>query len=173
MRAAALCGLAMVGMGGTAYAQRTGLEVNSVALKVGAFLPSKSDAKRGGGDSLLSLEADYVVQSFPSVNLSNVVSVGLIERDNLRIVPLTLSQIYHDLRQTTSYSVYYGYGLGLYSARLNIAETSGNTKLLFGGSFVAGFNVGSSSFVEAKYHYISKYDQKFIGGVQFMVGTRF
>lgn len=170
LQVAALCGLAVAAASGNAQAQS---QTNSVSLKVGAFLSSGKDARRAGGREILSLEADYVVQQIPEQNQIGVLSIGYIERDNIRILPLTISQITYDSQKVSSYSLYHGFGIGLYSAHLDVADTSGRTKTLFGGLAVVGLNLSDRTFVEAKYHYISKYDTKFIGGLQFLVGARF
>lgn len=173
LRVAALCGLAVAAASGSAQAQSRYSQTNSVSLKVGAFLSSGKDARRAGGREILSFEADYVVQQIPEQNQIGVLSIGYIERDNIRILPLTISQITYDSQKVSSYTLYHGFGIGLYSAHLDVADTSGRTKTLFGGLATVGLNLSDRTFVEAKYHYISKYDTKFIGGLQFLVGARF
>lgn len=176
LRVAAVCSLSLLTLSGSAQAQtKNKYDVNSSSIKLGFFSPGSSQARRGGGTQILNLEADTVVQYIPERNENSVLSIGYIERDNLRIIPITLTQLTHDNKRTSNYDYYYGYGLGIYSARLNLGgadTTSGTTKTLIGAQFVLGLNLTESTFVEAKYLYPSKYDNKFIGGLQIMFGMR-
>lgn len=174
LKSAALSGLALAALSGGAWAQSTGHDnrANSMAIKLGFYAPSKSTARTAGGDSLFSIEGDYVIQSVPERNETSVLSLGYIERDDLRILPLTLSQITHDHKRTSAYDFYYGYGIGLYSIRLNTPETSGNTKVMPGAAFTFGLNLSSSTFIEAKYHYISHYEKQDVRGFQLFLGAR-
>ncbi len=176
LRVAAVCSLSLLTLSGSAHAQtRNKYDVNSSAIKLGFFTPASSQGRQGGGTQILNLELDTVIQYIPERNENSVLSIGYIERDNLRIIPLTISQITHDNKRTSGYDYYYGYGLGVYSARLNLGggeTTSGATKNLIGAHVVLGLNLTESTFVEAKYLYPSKYDSKFIGGLQVMFGMR-
>ena len=176
LRMATVCGLSLLTLTGSAQAQtRNRDDVNSSSIKLGFYSPGSGIARRAGGTQILNFEADTVVQHIPERNETSVFGVGYIERDNLRIIPVMLSQLTHDNKRTSSYDYYYGYGLGIFSARLlagGTDTTSGQTKTLIGAQFVAGLNLTESTFVEAKYLYPSKYDQKFIGGLQIMFGMR-
>lgn len=176
LRVATICGLSLLTFGGSAQAQtRSKYEVNSSAIKLGFYSPGSGQARSGGGTHILSIEGDTVVQHVPERNETSVLSVGYIERDNLRIIPITLSQLTHDAKRTSSYDYYYGYGLGIYSARLNLGgteTTSGATKTLIGAHFVLGLNLTETTFLETRYLYPAKYDDKFIGGLQVMYGIR-
>jgi hypothetical protein len=176
LRVATICGLSLLTFAGSAQAQtRSKYEVNSSAIKLGFFSPGSGQARVGGGTHILNFEADSVVQYIPERNETSVLSIGYIERDNLRIIPLTLSQLTHDAKRSSNYDYYYGYGLGIYSARLNLGgseTTSGTTKTLIGAHFVMGLNLTETTFLEAKYLYPGKYDNKFIGGLQLMYGIR-
>jgi hypothetical protein len=176
LRVVAVCGLSLLTLAGSAQAQtKNKYDVNSSSIKLGFFSPGSGQARLGGGTHILNLEADTVVQYIPERNENSVLSIGYIERDNLRIIPITLSQITHDNKRTSGYDFYYGYGLGLYSARLNLGggeTTSGSTKTLIGAHAVFGLNLTETTFMEAKYLYPGKYDDKFIGGLQLMYGIR-
>ena len=176
LRVAAVCTLSLLTLSGSAQAQtKNKYAVNSSAVKLGFYSPGSGQARKGGGTQILNFEADTVIQYIPERNESSVLSIGYIERDNLRIIPLTLSQLTHDNKRTSGYDYYYGYGLGLYSARLNLGgtdTTSGTTKTLIGAHFVFGLNLTESTFIETKYLYPGKYDDKFIGGLQVMYGMR-
>lgn len=176
LRVAAVCGLSLMTFVGGAQAQtRSKYDINSSAIKIGFYSPGSGQARQGGGTHILSLEADSVVQYVPERNETSVLSLGYIERDNLRIIPLTLTQLTHDAKRTSSYDYYYGYGLGVYSARLNLGgteTTSGATKTLIGAHAVIGLNLTEKTFLEAKYLYPGKYDSKFIGGLMVSYGIR-
>ena len=176
LRVATVCALSLVTLSGSAQAQtRNRYEVNSSAVKLGFFNPGSGIARQAGGSQILNFEADTIIQNIAERNETGVLSLGYIERDNLRIIPLTVSQLVHDNKRTSGYDYYYGYGLGIYSARLNSGgtdTTSGLTKTLIGAHFVMGLNLTEKTFLEAKYLYPAKYDQKFIGGLQVMYGMR-
>jgi len=177
LRVAAVCGLSLLAVGSGAWAQQTRnkYEVNGTAIKLGFYSPGSGAARQGGGSQILNIEGDMVIQYVPERNETGVISVGYIERDNLRLIPITLSQITHDSKQTSGYDFYYGYGIGLYSARLNLggaSTTSGLNKTLIGAHAVFGLNLSESTFLEAKYLYPGRYDGQFIGGLQIMFGRR-
>lgn len=149
-------------------------EQKPLALKIGLFIPSNNDARASGiGDRILAIEADYTVQTLLDSNSISVASIGLIQKDDLRILPVTISQVFRDPGNSSGNDYYYGFGIGIYATSLKLPDTSGETKNLFGGFIVVGMDLGQSVFVEGKYHYISKYDNKFIGGLQLSVGGRF
>jgi hypothetical protein len=64
-------------------------------------------------------------------------------------------------------------GIGLYSVRLAAPDTSGTNKVLFGFDVQGGLDINPRLFLDVKYHYISKYDGKFVGGFQVGLGGRF
>jgi hypothetical protein len=173
LRIAALCGLATFLVGGVVQAQSERYRVNSTAVKAGLFMPSGKEARNGGGNQIFALELDYVAQHLSERNQSNVVSIGYIEKGALRLIPMTLNQIYHDNKGRTRYDVYYGYGLGIYSARLSNIEGAGNSKLLLGGALTAGWNINQKTFLEAKYHLLFNYNKRDVGGLTLMYGKRF
>lgn len=172
---AALCGLATTILAGsTAQAQiERRFVVNSTAVKAGLFTPSGKEARTGGGRQIFMLEADYVAQYIPERNQTSVVSIGYIEKGDLRLIPMTLNQIYHDNKGKSRYDIYYGYGLGIYSARLSNLENANGSKLLLGGAFTAGWNLNEDSFIEAKYHLLFNYNKRDVGGLALMYGKRF
>jgi hypothetical protein len=175
LRIAALCGLAATILtGGIAQAQtERRFTVNSTAVKAGVFMPSGKEARNGGGRQIFMLEADYVAQYIPERAQTNVVSIGYIEKGGLRLIPMTLNQLFHDNKGRTRYDVYYGYGLGIYSARLSTLDTSNGSKLLLGGALTAGWNINDKSFLEAKYHLLFSYNKRDVGGLALMYGKRF
>jgi hypothetical protein len=174
LRTAAVCGLALASVSGSAFAQtKSRYEVNSTAFKLGFFSPSGGPARRVGGSQLVNVEADVIAQYIPERMMTSVVSIGYIERDGFRMIPITVNQLFHDNKKTSGYDVYYGYGLGLYSARLATVDTSGSAKTLIGGVLTAGLNLTETTFVEAKYHYVGRYDDQVVGGIQLMFGRKF
>ncbi|MFM7322901.1 MAG: hypothetical protein ACKO5K_15485 [Armatimonadota bacterium] len=148
-------------------------QTNAVALKVGSYMPSKGFARAASANGILSFEADYTVQSIPEKNETSVISLGFIEKGDLRILPLTLNQIFHDKKRTTSYDLYYGFGVGLYSIRLRGEELTGNTKVMPGAAVTFGLNLSETSFIEARYHHTSDYESKRVKGLQLSYGIRF
>ena len=173
---AALCGAIGVAAAGTVQAQLTTNNPanKEFAVKVGVYAPSGKDVRRYASNLNLSIEGDYRIQVLPSSNSVSLISIGYIGGDdNFQMVPITLSQIFRDPNNSASSSYYYGLGLGIYATKLSAPDTSGQTKGLFGGFLVAGIEGKGPLFGEVKYHYISKYDNKFVGGFQASVGFRF
>ncbi|MCX6367418.1 MAG: hypothetical protein NTX57_11995 [Armatimonadetes bacterium] len=176
LQVATVCGLSLLTLSGSAHAQtRNRYDVNSSSIKLGFFTPGSGVGRQAGGSQILNFEAETVVQYIPERNENSVFSIGYIERDNFRIIPVMLSQITHDNKRTSGYDYYYGYGLGVFSTRLNsggVTTTSGSTKNLIGAQAVMGLNLTESTFLEFKYLYPAKYDNQFVGGLQVMFGMR-
>ena len=141
------------------------------SLKAGLFNPSEPSARRAGSDAIFSLEAEYTVENLIDVDGSySVFSVGYLNQDNFRVIPITIGQNFTDGRQ----NYYYGFGVGVYNVELDLPGlTSGKNKWIFGGYGVLGLNLTKTVFTEVKYHYPYKYDNQFIGGFQLMAGLRF
>src|SRR5438045_2120528 len=89
---------------------------NPFAVSVGSYLPVEADAREAGGRFMWMVEASYTIQDLPEYNSAGVFSIGYTERDDLRIIPFTLSQIVRG-RDTvfTQSNYYWGAGIGLYS----------------------------------------------------------
>jgi hypothetical protein len=147
---------------------------NPFAVEVGSYLPVEADGRNAGGRYMWLVEANYTIQNLPEYNSAGVFSIGYTERDDLRIIPFTLSQIVRG-RDTvfTQNNYFWGVGVGLYSVRLAAPDTSGTNKILFGFDVQGGIDINPRLFLDVKYHYISKYDGKFVGGFQVGVGGRF
>lgn len=143
------------------------------AVKIGAFMPVNKEVRTGSGTFVGAFEVDMTIQRFPEKSSVSLLSVGYIARGGLRIVPVTISQIFRDPNNPSGRDYYYGVGVGLYSARFEREDTSDRVKNLLGGFGVVGLEVSQNFFVEAKYHIISRYDRKNINGVQVSVGRRF
>jgi hypothetical protein len=176
LRGAALCGVLGIAATGAAQAQAiSDTPVNKpLALKVGIFSPSGKDVRRYGSNVNIALEAEYRLQVLPGSNSTTLASVGFITSDqDFQMVPLTISQVFRDPNNASRIGYYYGGGLGVYVTKLNAPDTSGRVKGLLGGFVVVGIEGRGPLFGELKYHYVSKYDNKFVGGFQTAVGYRF
>ena len=169
--ATAAAALGVVLWTGTTAARAQDAVPNPFAVKVGAFLPGDEDARNVSDDVIFILEADYTVQNLPESNSVTVASIGYTEKGGLRILPITISQVFRDRGATSPY--YYGIGIGDYITRLDSPGASGKTKHLFGGFVVAGLDLRGPLFFEAKYHLVARYDNKNVNGFQFTLGTRF
>ena len=174
LRIATLGGLATLLLTcGAAKAQTTArFKTSGLAAKIGLFAPAGKEARTGAGHELLALEADYVAQYIPDQNITTVLSIGYIEKGALRLIPMTVNQLFHKSGDAKD-SMYYGYGLGLYSARLSNVDGSTGSKLLLGGALTAGKNLNDTTFIEAKYHIPFNYNSRDVGGLQLMYGKRF
>jgi hypothetical protein len=157
---------------GTAQAQTIPTAVTRpFAVKLGAYNPSETNARRASNDVLFSFEAEYTIQNLVEQNSSySVVSVGYIGQDGLRIIPITVGQNWTDGRR----NYFYGFGLGLYNVKMELGDlTTNREKYIFGVYGTLGLNLTERTFAEIKYHYPYKYDNQFIGGFQIMAGLRF
>jgi hypothetical protein len=162
----------MGGMIKTAQAQTVPAAVSQPwAIKLGVFGPANIRARQAGEAAIFSGEIEYTVQDLTSQNNSySVLDAGYINEGHLRIIPLTVGQMFTDGRK----SYFYGGGVGLYDVKMDLAGfTDDRDKFIFGLYGAVGLNVTQSIFIEAKYHYPYKYDNQFVGGVQGMVGLRF
>lgn len=177
--AAAVAALALWGGGAAGTAARAqvlgGPTVpKPFALKLGSYIPTGSEARKAGGSGMLLLEADYTIQNLIDSNSQTVVSIGVTGRDDLYMIPFTVSQVFRDRDNTIGgRGVYYGAGLGVYVVKLDLPDTSDETKNLLGGFLMAGLDLQQNLFAEVRYHYIANYDKKNINGFQLTVGTRF
>lgn len=145
------------------------------AVRLGTYIPSEPEGRAAGGDYMWALEVDYTIQRMPERTSVSIISTGFIERGDLRIIPLTVGQVWRQQGNPLYFgeSYFYGFGGGVYNVRLSAPDTSGNDKFIPGGYIHAGIDFNSKYFFETKYHYIAKYDRKFIGGLMFSVGARF
>lgn len=163
--------------GGTAARAQEASKQKPIAIKLGVFFPTNEKARvAGGADATVALEAEYTLQALigdGSQITSTHLGIGYMERRDLRILPITVSQTFGDLRAEPGQGYYYGLGLGIYITNLESADTSSDTKNLFGGFVVGGVNFAENVFAEAKYHLISRYDDINVSGLQFSIGTRF
>jgi hypothetical protein len=177
--------LVMGGMAALALLAATGGEARAqfvepaarkpLAVRLGVYVPSEPEGRSGGGDYMWALEVDYTIQRMPERRSISIITAGFIERNDLRIIPLTVGQVWREQGNPLYFgeSYYYGLGAGIYNVRLSAPDTSGNDKFIPGGYVHAGIELNSKYFVEAKYHYLAKYDRKFVGGLLFSVGARF
>lgn len=165
---------ALWGAGGVAHAQDEP-DRKPLAVKVGLYFALNEDARRAGGSGMLHMEADYTLQSGVEGNSLSYtqLGIGLTQRRDLQIIPITLSQVYRDPNATQDRGFYYGLGLGIYVVDMETAGTSGKKKNLFGGSVIGGMEFGNNIFGEVEYHLISRYDKKNVSGLQLAVGMRF
>jgi hypothetical protein len=158
----------------TAQAQSTSdTPQKPFAVKIGVFTPINKEVRTASGNFIASLEGDVVIQRFPERSSVSLFSIGYLERSGLRLIPITVSQIFRDPNNPSGRNYYYGLGVGVYSARLERDDTSGRVKNLLGGFGVVGLELSKSYFIEGKYHVISRYDNKNINGVQVSVGLHF
>ena len=85
-------------------------------------------------------------KQLPALRSVSVFSIGYIEHDNFRMMPLTIGQIVRDPGNASGKDYYYGLGVGIYPTRIQGFGTSGENKNLFGGYAVIGLDVHTAHF---------------------------
>lgn len=153
-----------------------------LAFKLGTYIPYGSDVRDRVGDVMFLAEAEYTIQNLFVTGGVTTLNVGFTERNGLRIIPITIAEIYRSrLRNNAGLTLagsrdldyYFGLGGGIYPTRFRTNGGSDTTKSLFGGFAVAGLNISNGVFVEAKVHLIERFNDFDIGGVQLTAGIRF
>jgi hypothetical protein len=172
---AALALLATTGTAAKAQYSPDVIRPNQFDIRVGTYIPSEEDGRDLGGTYMWSFALDYRIQRLPQYNSYSIVTVQYIERNNLRIIPLTIGQVWQTLGnpQFVGRRYFYGIGGGLYQVRASGPEVSGTNKILPGGYLNAGVDITEQFFFEGRYHYMARYDTKFIGGLELSAGYRF
>lgn len=143
------------------------------AIKLGVYMPSVKEVREFSGVFNFSIEGDVVIQRFPEISSQSIFSIGYIEREGLRLIPVTVSQIFRDPNNPSGRDYYYGFGLGVYSTRLDAPDTTGRIKNLPGAFLVTGLDINEKLLVEVKYHILYRYDRKNVNGLQISLGRRF
>jgi hypothetical protein len=167
---ATLCIVAGVTSVSNVQAQTNGGETYTrpYTLKLGVYTPSGTDARAQAGQVILGFEGTYNLQRDDLENQNTILGVGYYERNGLRIMPLTLTQLQQKGNQYT------GYGIGAYNARPNIDQGDNRNKSLFGVHYLIGKNLDENRFVEAKFNYANQYNTNFsVNGFQLSYGVRF
>ena len=95
-------------------------EQRDFAFKVGIFVPSEKYVRAASATEIPVFEADYTIQKYPESHFNSILTVGYIEHENFRMIPITVSQIYRDPENAAGVNYYYGLGAGLYETRLNL-----------------------------------------------------
>ncbi len=171
---AGLAALALFAVSNAAHAQYISpASRKPFAVTIGTFIPTDADVRRAGGTHNLAVGIDWTAQQIPERNAVSVLSLGYIERDGFKMIPATVSFIIRENSLDLGKGYYYGIGGGLYLTRVAATDTSGENKWIPGGFVVVGVDLTEKYFGELKYHYVNKYDGKFVGGAQVSVGLRF
>jgi len=175
MNAVVWGGAALLAVGGTAARAQLNEAVRyPFSVSVGGYLPVENDGRQAGGKYMWMGEIAYTIQDLPEYNSAGIFSIGYTERNNLRIIPFTISQIVRGKDTVfTQNNYFWGVGVGLYDVRASLPDTSGKAKTLFGFDVEGGIDITPRVFFDVKYHYITKYDSKFVGGFQVSIGSRF
>ena len=171
--AVAAVGAALLGAATVAQAQESATP-KPIEVKIGVFIPSTSELRHSAGTGLPLIEAEYTIQNLIDNNSVTKIGIGYANKTSTHIMPVTVSQIFRDSKEgPMEHGYYYGAGVGVYFTKLGVAGTSGRTKTLSGGFGVVGWNFNPKVFAEAKYHYISRYDNVETRGLELTVGSRF
>jgi hypothetical protein len=138
-------------------------------MKLSVFAPSGTDARAQAGQALVGFEGTYTLQRMELGKQLTVFGLGYYERDGLRLMPLTITQI-----EKKDGGMYHGYGIGAYNTRPSIDLGDNRNKALFGVHYLVGKNLDADRFVEVKYNYVNEYNSSFsINGFQLGYGVRF
>jgi hypothetical protein len=143
-------------------------EAHPYTVKLSVYTPSGSQARAQAGQLVLGVEGTYAVQSSPLEGQSTVFGLGYYERNGLRFMPVTLTELQQKGNQYT------GFGLGGYNARPLVDVGDSRTKVLFGLHYLIGKNLDANRFLEAKYVYANHYNVDYsFNGFQLSYGVRF
>ena len=172
--AVALCAAALM-PARAAHAQGTG--ILPVRVKIGAALPTQSEAKDRAGDIIPAAELDLrIPKLFSGGKGGTYASIGYQDRGGLRTIPLTLSRTFapiNPLKAATG-NPYFGVGLGAYFLQGDNGIGSSQSKTTFGGFVQAGYQFPNPYFIEAKYQLTaSKADGLSPNGLLLFVGRKF
>lgn len=171
---AGLAALAVTAVSSAAQAQYISPAARKpFAISIGTFIPSDDDVRKVGGTQNLAVGFDWIAQQIPERSAVSVLSLGYIERGGFKMIPATISYIIRETSTDLGKGYYYGIGGGLYLTRVAASDTSGENKWIPGGFVVVGLDLTEKFFGELKYHYVNKYDGKFVGGTQVSIGLRF
>ena len=150
-----------------------------ISLRVGAYFPTSSRARRDVGQTLPSVGVDYALHQ-ESATSSTFISLDYIDRSSagneLRIVPLTYGL--HYIQDTNAKNAtYVGFGVGAYFTNITVTNDTGShdshSDVLYGGFVNAGVNIGATSFLDLRYHFTTTSGSVNPGGAQLSVGFRF
>ena len=138
-------------------AQSTGLV--PVRVKIGALLPSQSEARDNSGSVVPAAEVDIRI---PRILGADFVSVGIQTRSNnggrLRVVPVTVSRTFQPPNPVGSItgSPYFGVGAGAYFLNgKNGTSGQSDSKIAPGAFGQVGYQFPNKLFVEAKYQIVA------------------
>ena len=179
----------VVAMGAFAHpaaAQGVGLPIK---VKVGVFMPRDSEAKEAMGKTAFNGEVELAL---PSASMGHTaITLGYAEGSKnglrLRVIPLTVSQVFSPPNPAGSVTgnVYFGAGVGAYflhvsgksKSAINLAEEAGKdkstSKTVLGGFGVVGYSLPSGPFFEAKYHITGKANGVSASGLSLLIGHHF
>lgn len=138
-----------------AQAQTTGIV--PLRVKIGALLPSQSEARDNAGSAVPLAEVDIRI---PRILGADFVSLGIQTRSNnggrLHVVPVTISRTFqppNPVGKITG-SPYFGVGAGAYFLQ---AKNNGDSssKVAPGAFGQIGYQFPSKLFVEAKYQIVA------------------
>lgn len=149
-------------------------------IRGGLYLPFNSRAKSTVGKVWYGGGLDYTIRQTPGLSRTNI-SLDYIERNSggndIRVIPLTVSQFTEHGDPGATVRPYYGFGLGVYFVHENVPNSSGlqenKNGTAYGGFLAAGLDLPDNFLVEGRYHIISNVGSVNAGGLQLMAGLRF
>jgi|GEM_PF-785287 hypothetical protein len=142
-------------------------------FRIGSYIPTESEIRQAGGTHNLTFDIDWVPEKFFDRRGFSVVSVGYYERDGFKMIPVTVGYMVRESSDFLGRTYYYGVGGGLYQTRVNLPDTSARNKWIPGGYAAVGVDLTRRIYLDLRYHYVARYDRKFVGGTQLSAGIRF
>lgn len=155
-----------------AFAEQAGAQVPNLLplrFKVGVLLPQD-------GGTAFNGEIDLTLPTPGAAR--TVLTAGYAETSEngrkLRIIPLTISQVFSPPNPAgrVTGNVYFGLGVGAYLLRAS-GRGQSESKTRIGGFGVAGYQFPNEYFVEAKYHLADEVGGISPNGVALLLGRRF
>jgi hypothetical protein len=151
------------------------------AIRGGIFLPTDNATSKNLGKYVGSAGLDISFAQSPYSYRSNI-SVDYMEEslhgNNLRMIPVTVNQIWYGGSGVSRIRPYFGLGMGAYFIHVRDSEdpsiaSNGDNKTDYGGFAAIGSDLGSNLFVDLRYHVVGSVEDLNADGFQASLGVRF
>lgn len=172
-----------------AHAQGVTVNPQTVgAIRLGVYLPSSSHVTSPVGKYFPVGGLDYTFQQSDGNRAQ--VSLDYTERSSsgsdVRVIPLTVSDLFYSGPRAGGVREYWGVGTGVYFVHVHVPnpissagigapsqQTVNGTDEVFGGFLAAGIELPQNVFLDARYHIDGEVDHVSTSGLEVTAGYRF